>query len=389
VWHDDRSVGDGAGRLYLWWIRRFRGYCEQRGLDERAELTRDGARRFFDWYARRHSVSPDRAAISGTALYALNRVYYVLGRNPPPWHIQPPSARPATALLRAYADYLIAHRGNPMVTVNKRLTHIAYFLQHLRVLDRTWRSMTLVDVDAFLVDCSRRYARTTTADIAGSIRSFSRFLFATGRSSRNLADSVIAPVQPRYERPRRALPWEDVQHLLAAVDQSNPHGLRDYAMLLMMVTYGFGAGELIRLRLDDINWTSSSLQVTRPKTGVVFTLPLLPVVARALVRYLRGGRPPHTTTRYLFVQLKLPFAPLTGSSAVWHVIAKHAAAAGLTAQYLGSHVLRYSHAARQIDLGADPRIISEILGHRDPDSLSAYVRIATETLRDVSLPVPS
>ena len=30
-----------------------------------------------------------------------------------------------------------------------------------------------------------------------------------------------------------------------------------------------------------------------------------------------------------------------------------------------------------------------VTGHRDPDSISAYVRIATETLRDVSLPVPT
>jgi integrase/recombinase XerD len=51
-------------------------------------------------------------------------------------------------------------------------------------------------------------------------------------------------------------------------------------------------------------------------------------------------------------------------------------------------VLRHSHAARQIDLGARPRVVSDILGHRDPESISAYVRIATERLRDVSLPLP-
>jgi site-specific recombinase XerD len=51
--------------------------------------------------------------------------------------------------------------------------------------------------------------------------------------------------------------------------------------------------------------------------------------------------------------------------------------------------LRHSHAARQIDLGTPPRVVSELLGHRDPESLSAYVRIATETLRDIALPVPS
>jgi len=389
VWRDDRSVKDSSACVYLRWITRFRAYCEQHGLNEQAQLTLDGARHFVHWYRRRHDLGPDAAVNARTAVHELNRVYCVLGREVPTWRVAPAASSPATAMLRAYRDHLVAHRGSPPTTVHKKLTHIGYFLAHLRKCGHTWRSMTLADIDAFLVGCSHRYARTTTADIAGSIRSFSRFLFASGRSPRNLADSVIAPVQPKYERPRRALPWKDVQRLLHAVNQSNPRGLRDYAMLLMMSTYGFGAGEVIGLRLDDINWDAGTLQVTRPKTGVVFTLPLLPSVAKALARYLRDGRPPHTTTRYLFVQGKLPFAPLTCSSAVRHIVVKHATVAGLTASYLGSHVLRHSHAARQIDLGANPRVVSEILGHRDPDSISAYVRIATETLRDVSLPVPS
>ena len=51
--------------------------------------------------------------------------------------------------------------------------------------------------------------------------------------------------------------------------------------------------------------------------------------------------------------------------------------------------LRFSNAARQIDLGIRPRVLSDLLGHRDSESISAYVRIATETLRDISLPVPT
>jgi integrase/recombinase XerD len=52
-------------------------------------------------------------------------------------------------------------------------------------------------------------------------------------------------------------------------------------------------------------------------------------------------------------------------------------------------VLRFSNAARQVDLGIHPRVLSDLLGHRDSESISAYVRIATETLRDISLPVPT
>jgi integrase len=184
------------------------------------------------------------------------------------------------------------------------------------------------------------------------------------------------------------LPWEDVQRLLRAVDTSTVHGLRDHALLLMMSTYGFGAGEVIRLQLQDIDWNAGTLKVVRPKTGVAFTLPLLPAVGRVLARYLRDGRPRSTPTRNVFVQMKMPFGPLSASSPVRHIIIKHARVARIDAPYLGSHVLRHSNAARQLDVGTRARVLSDLLGHRDPESVSAYVRIATESLREVSLPVP-
>ncbi|WP_245440700.1 site-specific integrase [Mesorhizobium sanjuanii] len=247
----------------------------------------------------------------------------------------------------------------------------------------------MVDVDAFLVAYAQRYSRSYVSGVASSIRCFLRFLHWSDRIPVDLSEAVIAPVQPRLERPRRALAWEDVQRLLKAVDRSTLMGLRDYALLLMMSTYGLGAGEAIRLRFEDIDWEAGTLSVVRPKTGTAFILPLLPAVAKALADYLHGGRPMDTPTRHLFVQMHVPFGPLAASSAVRHIVARHARVAGISAPFLGSHVLRHSHAACQIDLGTPPRVVSELLGHRDPESLSAYVRIATETLRDVALPVPS
>jgi integrase len=156
------------------------------------------------------------------------------------------------------------------------------------------------------------------------------------------------------------LPWADVQRLLRSVDTSTARGLRDHALLLLMSTYGLGAGEVLRLQLQDIDWSAGTLQVARPKTGVAFALPLLPAVAKALARYLRDGRPPNTPTRHLFVVMKMPFGPLSGSSAVRHILLKHAKVAGLDAPYLGSHVLRYSNAARQLDVGTRPRVLSDL-----------------------------
>lgn len=389
VWRADRCVQDASARNYLRWIKWFRFYVDRVGLEERAELTREGAARFAAWYGQHRRIEPKQMAHAQTALHALNRVYQVMGLQPPTWSVPLPPVRPTSALLREFADHLVRHRGNPPVTVQKRLTHIGGLLEYLAGRDKTWSTMALTDIDDFLIGLAQRFARGTVADIAGSIRSFSRFLLATGRISVELADSIISPVQPRFERPRRSLPWEDVQRLLRAVDRSTARGLRDYALLLLMSTYGLGAGEAIRLQFHDIDWIAGTIRGVRPKTGVAFTLPLLPAVAEALAGYLHDSRPRNTSTRHVFITVKTAFGPLSCASAVRHIIVKYAKAAGLTAPYLGSHVLRFSNAARQIDLGIRPRVLSDLLGHQDSDSISAYVRIATETLRDISLPVPT
>ena len=147
--------------------------------------------------------------------------------------------------------------------------------------------MALTDIDAFLIGCAERYARSTVADIAGSVRCLARFLLATGHISIEAgrvrrfarAAQVRAP-PPRLAMAGRAAPAAPPWTLPPA------QGLRDYALLLMMSTYGFPeAGEVICLQLQDIDWTAATLKVMRPKTGVAFTLPLLPAAAKALALY--------------------------------------------------------------------------------------------------------
>jgi len=388
IWRADRSISESSAKVYLQWIARFRRYCGELGLVEADELTHMGAVRFKVWCERARRIDNAHLGRGRSSLRALRRVYEVMGRSMPPWRPIERRPPPAVAVFRDFATHLTRHRGNPEATVRKQLNHIGKLRDHLVASGKSWRQMRLPDIDAFLIKCADSYSRATIADIASSIRSFLRFLLVSGRIDVDLADAVISPVQPKFERPPRALPWEDVQRLLRAVDTSTAQGLRDHALLLMMSTYGLGAGEVIRLQLQDIDWSASTLHMTRPKTGVNFVLPLLPAVGEVLARYLRHGRPLHTPTRHVFVQMKVPFGALASSSAVRYAVIKHAKAAGIRAAFLGSHVLRHSNAARQLDVGTKARVLSDLLGHRDPQSLSSYVRIATQPLREVSLPVP-
>ena len=389
VWRDNRCLKSSSIGQYLYWIHRFHHYCIAEALDADEQLTQISVNVFAQWYARQRQVDAECACQGAqSALRAWALGLSTLGVEVPPWQCDTDRTSEPEPRLQDFGEHLRQHRGNPEATIKKKLAHIRYFLAFIAARHRPLRHLKLTDIDAFLVDCSQHYARTTTADIGSSLRGYVRFLLVTGQVTADLAPSIVTPIVRRYEQPLRALPWDDVRHILAAIDRSSPIGLRDYALLLLMSTYGLGAGEVLRLTLDDIDWRAATLRVVRPKTGVAFALPLLPALAQALVSYLQHGRLCRTPTRHVFLSMRAPHYPLSESSAIRHILVGHARTAGVTAAYLGSHVLRHTHACRQMEQEVSPKVLSDILGHRSPESLSAYVRIATEQLRQLPLPVP-
>jgi integrase/recombinase XerD len=161
VWRADRSVRASTAQQYLQWIGRFRRYCNALGLDEVDELTRDGVGRFLFWYANSRTFSAGYLSCASSALRSLHRVYEVIGTPVPPWKSVECRPAPATAILRDYAAHLRQHRGNPEVTIRKKLDHVGKLLEHLRCSGKTWRQLNLHEIDAFLIACTRRYARST------------------------------------------------------------------------------------------------------------------------------------------------------------------------------------------------------------------------------------
>lgn len=389
LWRENRCLGKRSITIYLRWVRRYMTYCREQGLSEVSQLTLSGIGQFSTWYAQSQKLDNATTFKSARgALHTWSLALKALGHVVPQWQAPVTPHQPSSPLLREFSSYLREHRGNPAVTLNKKMCHIDGFMVFLRTRKRSPQRVCLFDIDAYITMCSKHYARATLADICCSIRCFLRFLHATGRMPADLSGSVMAPIVRRGERPLRALPWDDVRRILHAVDRSTPCGQRDYALLLLMSAYGLGAGEVIRITLEDINWRAATLRVVRPKTGVEILLPLLPAVARVLTTYLRRGRPAHADTRHLFVRMKTPHVRLGGSSAVRYILIKHAGSAGITGPYLGSHALRHAHACQQMELGTSPKAIGDILGHRRPESTSAYIRISTERLRQIALPVP-
>lgn len=377
-------------QVYLHWIRRFRTYCEQRNLVEAVQLSLSGALSFVRKYVgpRLKGTRVARSCRDSvrSALHAWACALQSLGICVPKWRSEPARAT-LPPLLNEYYEYRRAHVGVAESTLKRDVDTVQQFLRHLRRRQRTLDQVALVDIDRFIEKTAERLSKAKVVDMCSSLRAFLRFLHTTGRVKTDLASGVMAPRFRVSERPPRILPWRDVRRILQVIPRSEPPGRRDFAMLLLLATYGLGAAEVLGLRLEDLDWQAGILRARRPKTKVHIELPLLPAVAKALTSYLRWERPPAKGTVRLFLSRRMPYKPIT-SGAIRHRIRLYAREAGVSSTVIGAHAFRHSHASRQVDSGANLKVVSDILGHRNCSSTSVYVRVALKRLPSVGLPVP-
>ena len=157
----------------------------------------------------------------------------------------------------------------------------------------------------------------------------------------------------------------------------------DYAILLLLVTYGLRAREIAALTLDDIDWKNERLRVPERKAGHSTAYPLSAVVGNAILEYLRHDRP-ETCERALFFSVHAPVAPLT-----WQAVSCRASRylhrAGIPVARPGSHTLRHTCVQRLVDQRFSLKAIGDYVGHRSPDSTRIYSKVDVEALREVAI----
>jgi integrase/recombinase XerD len=112
----------------------------------------------------------------------------------------------------------------------------------------------------------------------------------------------------------RSISWEEVARVLDGVDRRSPSGKRDWAILMLLITYGLRSREVAALSLDDIDWKRERLRVPERKAGHSTAFPLTGSVGEALADYLQHGRP-QTTSRRVFFRAVAPLEPI-GPAAV-------------------------------------------------------------------------
>ncbi|MGA2261521.1 MAG: site-specific integrase [Acidobacteriota bacterium] len=291
-------------------------------------------------------------------------------------------------LLNEYCAYLQSVRGAAVLTIKEYCGTSSQLLKHLAYEAGTSRLVDLGrnDIEAFVRVRGERVSRATLQHEIAHLRSFLRFLAARGDIKPGLDNEIDTPHIYTGEQLPRSLPWDTVCAFLASIDRTTPMGLRDYAIFLLIATYGLRSSEIVALKLDDIQWRVAQIRVPQLKGKTPLLLPLTNEVGESIVAYLRRGRP-QLRGRELFLRCRAP-AGVLKPTAVTEAFQARTKRSGLDIPFQGAHCLRHSYAVHLLCQGTPLKAIGDLLGHISPASTCIYIRLAVEDLRDVALSLP-
>lgn len=354
------------------------------------------ADRFTRWIARRGQAlddvderlvqfflrGPGRHLVCATAVPGLRHLLFLLrvkGLAPPP------STNP---ILAEYDAFLRDVVGLAAATRRARIHHAREFLRGI-FGDGAIQAERLLPkhVHTYVASFGRAGHFAAVLVAASSLRRFIYWLQLQGRCPASLVLAVPSFRTHRHTSLPKVMTARQIRAFLATFDRSSPVGRRDYAMVLCQLDLGLRSAEVVTLMLDDVDWRIGTIRIRADKSRRDRLLPLSKRIGRALVEFLRHGRP-KTTCRSLFVRFTRPVGTSVTCPMVRAIVNRAFAEADDCASFSGTHVLRHTAATRLYRSGASLKQVADILGHRCLDTTAIYAKVNLQQLAAVALPWP-
>jgi site-specific recombinase XerD len=265
----------------------------------------------------------------------------------------------------------------------RRLVH--YFLSYLE--DRFYSSLDQIrsgDVISFIsMICQEHYKSSSLSAHLPGLKLFLLMSETTKKLVMELPERL-----PKKHNIIKVYSDAELKNLKQYITNSDL-SLRDKAICLLSMETGLRAIDICNIRLKDINWKHDIINIIQEKTGKKLDIPLKASFGNAIVDYLIEERP-HSNSDHVFLQAQAPFDPLLSHSGYRAILKKMVKNAGLTEdeRSYGTRIMRHSVASQMLHHGVPLPVISEALGHTDPNSSMIYISTDDITLAGLTLPLP-
>jgi site-specific recombinase XerD len=284
-------------------------------------------------------------------------------------------------LLASFRRWLRDHQGLAPSTVDLYTRGAAQLVTALGEDGATYDARR---IRGFILDRARHSGPGAIRHLITACRSFLRFLAVHGVCRAGLDQAVPSFAGWRLASLPEPLAASEVERMVKACDTGTTGGLRDRAILLLLVRLGLRAGDVAGLGLSDIDWQDGSFVVSG-KGGRETRLPLPQEVGDAVLSYLEHR--PVVAIEPVFITLIAPLRAL-GAKGVSDVVARAMDRAGVEARPRGAHVLRHTAATQMLRQGASLYEIARVLRHCSVATSAYYAKVDVDLLKQVAQPWP-
>jgi len=147
-------------------------------------------------------------------------------------------AEPFRRQAPGFFAYLRDERGLREASVHHYIFYLRVFESYLeRTKLRRLRDLSPALLSAFVAERAITLGKCGVRDACGTLRVFLRYLHRERHVSRDLSAAVERPRSYRFSNIPRAVTWDEARRVLKSVDRRSPTGRKDYAMLLLLITY--------------------------------------------------------------------------------------------------------------------------------------------------------
>ncbi len=197
----------------------------------------------------------------------------------------------------------------------------------------------------------------------------------------NPATEIDLPKIP-HRLPRYVLSPEEVDRVMTQPDLTDAIGIRDRAMLELLYSTGMRRGELMNLKLFDLDLDRGCVIIREGKNRSDRIVPIGERAVAWMQKYLADVRPWFALDPdNMMVFLSHRGAPLSKNQ-ISYSVRQYLKSSGIGKKG-ACHMFRHAMATAMLENGADIRFIQQMLGHRRLDSTQIYTHVSIRKLKEI------
>ena len=259
-------------------------------------------------------------------------------------------------------------RGYSPKTIKSYTSHTRLFLEHSR---KAIDQLTEEDINKYLLYLLDEKGNSHTF-VSQSISSI-KFLFGQVLMKDDIILNIIRP--KKENKLPEVLSCKEVLKILESVSN-----LKHKAILFLTYSSGLRVGEVVRIKLKDIDSERMLIHVIQGKGRKDRYTVLSEVALKVLREYVREYKP----SGWLF-QGEEPGNHITERTV--QRIFENAKEKACIHKKASVHTLRHSFATHLLEGGIDLRYIQELLGHQSSKTTEIYTHVTEKSIKNIASPL--